>query len=64
MPTLTPPKTSRRAQFKLEMLESFTGGLNFRTDQFNLENNESLVNIDGFSRVSYFFSERKKICFC
>ena len=47
MPTLTPPKTSRRAQFKLEMLESFTGGLNFRTDQFNLEDDESpdLLNV-------------------
>ena len=35
------------SQFKLETLESFTGGLNFRTDQFNLENNESpdLLNV-------------------
>ena len=34
-------------QFKLETLESFTGGLNFRTDQFNLEENESpdLLNV-------------------
>ena len=34
-------------QFKLETLESFTGGLNFRTDQFNLEDNESpdLLNV-------------------
>lgn len=41
MPTLSPPKTSRRAQFKLETLESFTGGLNLRSDQFNLADDES-----------------------
>jgi len=36
-----------RSQFKLETLESFTGGLNLRTDQFNLEDNESpdLLNV-------------------
>ena len=28
-------------QFKLEVLEAFTGGLNFRSDQFNLAENES-----------------------
>jgi len=35
------------SQFKLETLESFTGGLNLRTDQFNLEDNESpdLLNV-------------------
>ena len=35
------------SQFKLETLESFTGGLNFRTDQFNLADNESpdLLNV-------------------
>lgn len=34
-------------EFKLETLESFTGGLNFRTDQFNLAENESpdLLNV-------------------
>ena len=34
--------------FKLEALESFSGGLNFRTDQFNLASNESpdLLNVD------------------
>ena len=32
--------TSRR-QFSLEVLESFSGGLNLRSDQFNLEDNES-----------------------
>ena len=34
-------------QFKLEALESFTGGLNLRTDQFNLEDDESpdLLNV-------------------
>jgi len=33
--------------FKLEALESFVGGLNLRTDQFNLEENESpdLLNV-------------------
>ena len=47
MAALTPPKTTRRAQFKLEMLESFTGGLNLRTDQFNLADDESpdLLNV-------------------
>jgi len=36
-----------RSQFKLETLESFIGGLNLRTDQFNLEDNESpdLLNV-------------------
>ena len=34
-------------QFKLEVLEAFTGGLNLRSDQFNLEENESpdLLNV-------------------
>ena len=32
--------TARR-QFSLEVLESFSGGLNLRSDQFNLEDNES-----------------------
>jgi hypothetical protein len=34
--------------FKLEALESFSGGLNLRTDQFNLASNESpdLLNVD------------------
>ena len=41
MPVLAPPKTTRRAQFKLETLESFTGGLNLRSDQFNLADDES-----------------------
>ena len=47
MAALTPPKTTRRAQFKLEMLESFIGGLNLRTDQFNLADDESpdLLNV-------------------
>ena len=33
--------------WKLEALESFTGGLNLRTDQFNLAENESpdLLNV-------------------
>ena len=34
-------------QFKLEVLEAFTGGLNLRSDQFNLAENESpdLLNV-------------------
>jgi hypothetical protein len=34
-------------QFKLEVLEAFTGGLNLRSDQFNLQDNESpdLLNV-------------------
>jgi len=34
--------------YKTEVLESFSGGLNFRTDQFNLQPNESpdLLNVD------------------
>ena len=34
--------------YKPEVLESFSGGLNFRTDQFNLQPNESpdLLNVD------------------
>ena len=34
-------------EFKLEVLEDFTGGLNFRSDQFNLGENESpdLLNV-------------------
>ena len=36
-----------RREFKLEVLEAFTGGLNFRSDQFNLAENESpdLLNV-------------------
>ena len=34
-------------QFSLEVLESFSGGLNLRSDQFNLQDNESpdLLNV-------------------
>ena len=36
-----------RREFKLEVLEAFTGGLNLRSDQFNLAENESpdLLNV-------------------
>ena len=36
-----------RQEFKLEVLEAFTGGLNLRSDQFNLNDNESpdLLNV-------------------
>jgi len=36
-----------RREFKLEVLEAFTGGLNLRSDQFNLADNESpdLLNV-------------------
>ena len=39
---------SKRAGFKLEMLENFSGGLNLRSDQFNLAPNESpeMLNVD------------------
>jgi len=39
---------SKRAGFKLEMLEDFSGGLNLRSDQFNLAPNESpdMLNVD------------------
>lgn len=37
-----------KSDFKLETLESFSGGLNLRSDQFNLGDNESpdLLNVD------------------
>jgi|GEM_PF-2526280 hypothetical protein len=39
---------SKRSGFKLEMLEDFSGGLNLRSDQFNLAPNESpeMLNVD------------------
>ena len=39
---------SKRAGFKLEMLENFSGGSNLRSDQFNLAPNESpeMLNVD------------------
>jgi hypothetical protein len=35
-------------EYKLDMLESFSGGLNLRSDQFNLSNNESpdMLNVE------------------
>lgn len=37
-----------RAGFKLDMLQDFSGGLNFRSDQFNLASSESpkMLNVD------------------
>ena len=39
---------SKRSGIKLEMLEDFSGGLNLRSDQFNLAPNESpeMLNVD------------------
>ena len=38
---------ARTSSYKLTALESFSGGLNFRSDQFNLAPNESpdLLNV-------------------
>jgi hypothetical protein len=41
------PLAGTKRDFKIEVLESFSGGLNFRSDQFNLAENESpdLLNV-------------------